>query len=195
MKRVPILLLAAALLFCVSGCGNQADKVSDAAATDPIASDPAEGSMQNAAKVNYEEDAFDLMGMEHQTFLQKHDESMVADYSTNAYEADYHYVLKNGVEASIYDGKVVSVRTFYYKEAEYPVPVLKGIGGGDGYDDVVDKLGEPYYEGSELAGEDEKELYAAVFYIGRYQYLKVYFENETKQVSHIYCFYGEAPEN
>ncbi len=189
MKRIPILILAAALLFCVSGCGSQTKTVFDAGASDSAAV-----GMQNAGKVNYEEDAFDLMGMEYQAFLQKYDDSMIAEYSTNAYEADYHYVLKNGVEASIYDGIVVSVRTFYYKEAEHPVPVLKGIGGGDGYDAVVGELGEPYYDGTELAGEDEKEFYAAVFYLGRYQYLKVYFENETKQVSHIFCFYGEAPE-
>lgn len=57
-------------------------------------------------------------------------------------EAEYQYVLNNGVEVSISNDKVVSVRTFYNTETEYPVPVLNGIGGEDRYYSVVSQLGE-----------------------------------------------------
>lgn len=138
------------------------------------------------------------MGIEYQSFLAGLNDSMVSEFfdgeSAGVHEAAYHYNLNDGSEVDISaDGYVISVRTFYDEETIYPVPLIKGISGEDTYDDVVDALGEPFYEGFEMAGEEEKEYYAAVFYAGSYRYLKVYFGSETKCVSSISCFYGEPP--
>jgi len=191
MKRILLMFLTAALVFGFFGCSNASKEASEKI-VDAITNDN-----EKTAKVNYEEDAYDLMGIDDQAFLEKYDESMIESFldqdSAGTYEADYYYVLNNGVEVSILNGTVVSIRTYYNKETEYPVPVLKGIGGGDSYDSVVNKLGEPHYEAEELAFEEEQEYVAAVFYVGKYRYLKVYFEKKAETVSFVSCFYGEAP--
>lgn len=202
IKRILIWILTAVLAFSAFGCGGSAP------ATDPDAEEAGAGfeaeessdseSRANRARVDYGEDAFDLMGTDYQSFLAKLNDDMVAEFldgeSAGVHEAAYYYILNNGSEVSLSaDGYVISIRTFYDMETEYPVPVLKGIGGEDTYDDAVAALGEPYYEGVELAGEDEKEFYTAVFYAGQYRYLKVYFNNETKYVSYIACFYSDPP--
>lgn len=184
MKKILVMFLIVALIFSFLGC-NDNDNDND---------------ITTALGVNYEEDAHDLMEIDYKDFLEKYDESMIDTFldkdSMDGLEADYYYILKNGVEVSIHNDKVVSVRTFYNIDAESPVPVMKNIGGEDSYDDVVGKLGEPYYEGTELTESGEtgvKEFLTAVFYIGRFQYLKVYFDHETEYVSFIACFYGEEP--
>lgn len=200
MKGIPILILTVFLVFGFSGCGGGAagtaetDDGSEAAES----SDPGPDSGAAAeVRVNYEEDAFELMGTDYQSFLAKLSDGMVAEFldgeSAGAHEADYHYILNNGVEVSIAGDTVISVHVSYAMEADYPVPVIKGIGGEDTYAEAVTALGTPYYEGSELAGEDETEYYAAVFYAGQYRYLKVYFDKETGYAAFISCFYGEAP--
>ncbi|HWQ79453.1 MAG TPA: hypothetical protein VN381_11575 [Anaerovoracaceae bacterium] len=192
-KEILILLLSAVLTLSFFGCGGNP---SDAEEPSEPEQDP--DNTASAARVDYGEDAFDLMGLEYQSFLADLNDGMVAEFldgeSAGVHEAAYYYVLNNGTEVSISaDGYVIAVRTLYNMETKYPVPVLKGIGGEDTYDDAVEALGKPYYEGSELAGEDEKEFYAAVFYAGSYRYLKVYFDSETKYVLYISCFYAEPP--
>lgn len=203
MNKIFVLFLTTALTWGLSGCGTDTGAESDT--VEVVVSEEATGAgitaegIINPAGVDYEEDALDLMGMDYQSFLEKYDKSMIINYydqeSMEGLDADYYYVLNNGVEVNISGGVVISVRTFYNMETAYAVPVLNGIGGEDSYDDAVAELGKPYFEGPELAGrgEDKKEFYTAVFYAGKYRYLKVYFDNETKYVSYIACFYSEPP--
>jgi hypothetical protein len=204
MKRILILILSGFLAFGFVGCGGtgaedpgaaQAD--TNAGAEEASAPEPDAGGAHINVRVNYDEDAFDLMGTDYQSFLAGLNDSMVSESldgeSVGAEEADYYYILNNGVEVGLANDEVISVRVSYDRETVYPVPVLKGVGGEDTYHDAVAALGEPYYEGPESIGADGKELYTAVFYAGHFRYMKVYFDYETGYVSYIACFYAEAP--
>jgi len=205
MKRILVLLLSAALAFGFFACGGagSGERDPDAAgvgAETGEASGPGQTAdrNRNRAEVDYGRDAFDLMGIEYQSFLAGLNDSMVFEFldgeSAGVHEAAYHYNLNDGSEVDISaDGYVISVRTFYDEGTKYPAPMAKGIGGEDTYEEAVRVLGKPYYEGPETMGEEEKEYYTAVFYAGNGRYLKVYFNDETKYISSISCFYGEPP--
>ncbi len=190
MRRISILLLSVVLTFVFFGCVGGIDKGTD------LEEDSNESARR---RVNYEEDAYDLMETDRQAFLTRY-ENMVLDFfdqdHMDGLEADYYYILNNGVEVGFYDDRIVSINIFYDRESLHPVPVLKGIGGEDKYKDAVDTLGEQYYKGAESVGREgkEKEYFAAVFYVGKYRYVKIYFDSDTEFVSHIACFYGEAPD-
>lgn len=183
MKKFSVLLLTVSLIFGFAGCGSKApEKEIDSPAS-------------NSAEVDYTEDVLSLVGWDFQHFLDDYyDKEMVLEYREDEGESERYYLLKNGVEISA--GEYIdSVRTFYDRKTEYPVPVVKGIGGDHDYDKVVAELGKPYYEGPELTGtgDGKKEFDTAVFYAGHFRYIKIYFDKETKAVSRIACFYDAAP--
>jgi len=139
----------------------------------------------NMYTIDFQDDVYFLMGMEHTLFKEILDDDAVEIYEQNSEErmSEHYYQLKNGVTVNINYDHITSVGTFYYDDSiKYMIPSILGVNGNDDYKSVIDKLGEPY-------NDDPNSTPPSVIYLVCYQtYIKIFFDINTGKVAYISCF-------